>query len=327
MKILFNFIFIFCFSYFSFGKTIVVVASQMTIKESVKQANPYDTLLVKNGYYKENQIVIEIPLFIIGENFPLIDANFENEIFTIKSKNVLVQGFHLINIGKTSIIDWAAIKVLEVSDVSIISNHIERGYFGIYLSACQKCFVQNNLIEGNPSEEQNTGNGIHSWKCDSIEIENNTVFGHRDGIYFEFVTNSLVQNNFCSKNIRYGLHFMFSHKNAYENNIFRNNGAGVAVMYTKGMTMRNNHFDENLGSSSYGLLLKDISDSQIENNTFSKNTTGIFMEGTNRCHISNNAFFENGWAIRMQANCDANVLIDNSFNNNSFDIATNGSVV
>jgi hypothetical protein len=29
-----------------------------------------------------------------------------------------------------------------------------------------------------------------------MKIENNNVTGHRDGIYFEFVTNSTIQNNF-----------------------------------------------------------------------------------------------------------------------------------
>lgn len=308
------------------AKTIIVSAGE-SIGNALKMAQPYDTIWVKNGYFKENQLTITQPLSIIGENFPVVDANFENEIFTIKSNNVLIQGFHFINIGKTATIDWAAVKVLESAYVRVIGNHIERGYFGIYLSASRLCTVENNLVEGNPSEEQNTGNGIHGWKCDSVFISNNQVRGHRDGIYLEFTTNSNVLQNFCEKNIRYGLHFMFSHNNAYKNNTFSNNGAGVAVMYTKNVTMQNNHFDANLGSAAYGLLLKDISDSHIENNTFNNNTVGIFMEGTSRCQFLHNQFSENGWAVKLQASCDDNRFVQNNFTKNSFDIATNGSVV
>lgn len=326
-QILSIFLIVNCFFLSLKANTIIVESGKMTIHEAISQSSDFDTVLVKNGYFKENQLVVTKPLIIIGENFPVVDANFENEIFTIKSNKVIIQGFHFINIGKTATIDWAAVKVLEAEDVQVIGNHIERGYFGIYLSACRKCTVYGNLIMGNPSEEQNTGNGVHAWKCDSISIQNNQVEGHRDGVYFEFVTNSWINTNLCTKNIRYGLHFMFSHNNAYEFNTFKNNGAGVAVMYTKKMTMKNNHFDENLGAAAYGLLLKDISDSYIEGNTFNKNTAGVFMEGTSRCVFKNNQFSNNGWAIRVQASCDDNTFTFNDFTRNTFDIATNGSIV
>lgn len=212
----------------AFGKTLEVAAGG-SIQQAIALAQPFDTILVKNGYYFDNQLVINRPLSIIGENFPIIDAQYQNEIFTIKSNNVTIKGFHLMNIGKTALIDWAAIKILEAKNVRVINNHIENGYFAIYLSASQNCTIQGNLITGKPSEEQNTGNGIHAWKSDSLNIFNNEIRGHRDGIYFEFVTNSIIQNNLSTGNIRYGLHFMFSHNDTYTDNTIRDNGAGVAV--------------------------------------------------------------------------------------------------
>src|SRR5690606_10390820 len=124
------------------------------------------------------------------------------------------------------------------------------------------------------------GNGIHLWKCHHITVDGNTIEGHRDGIYFEFVTNSLIVNNHSEGNIRYGLHFMFSHDDEYRNNAFVNNGAGVSVMYTKGVRMIDNTFSRNWGASSYGLLLKDIRDSFVTGNKFIENSTAIFMEGS-----------------------------------------------
>lgn len=43
-----------------------------------------------------------------------------------------------------------------------------------------------------------------------------------------------------------------------------------------------NTFEDNWGDSSYGVLLKEISDSYLSGNKFLYNTTGIFMDGTNR---------------------------------------------
>jgi nitrous oxidase accessory protein len=148
-----------------------------------------------------------------------------------------------------------------------------------YTWRLEKCEVVSNEIISNAVSENFSGNGIHLWKCDSMLVSGNSITGHRDGIYFEFVTRSRVVNNHSEGNIRYGLHFMFSNYDDYENNTFKNNGAGVAVMYTKFVKMTGNRFEENWGPNSYGLLLKDINDAVIEHNTFYKNTTGLYSEG------------------------------------------------
>jgi nitrous oxidase accessory protein len=91
--------------------------------------------------------------------------------------------------------------------------------------------------------------------------------------------------------------------------------------------MRENRFEENWGSSAYGILLKDISDSEIVGNVFLKNTIGIYMEGSSRIEFKNNTFRENGWALKLMASCDQNTFQANNFTQNTFDISTNGRTV
>jgi nitrous oxidase accessory protein len=188
-------------------------------------------------------------------------------------------------------------------------------------------FISNNTITGTPKTEQSSGNGIHLWKCDKIVIEDNNIQGHRDGIYFEFVTNSTIQNNNSHNNIRYGLHFMFSNNDSYLKNTFNNNGAGVAVMFSHHVIMQGNTFEHNWGASAYGLLLKEISDSHIIKNNFTQNTVAILMEGTNRIEVYKNSFKNNGWATRVQASCSDNTFHHNNFIGNTFDVATNGTMM
>ena len=127
--------------------------------------------------------------------------------------------------------------------------------------------------------------------------------------------------------MRYGLHFMFSNNDAYISNVFENNGAGVAVMFSSHVKMIHNYFEENWGDGAYGLLLKEISDSYIENNRFVKNTVSIFMEGVNRIQLEKNVFESNGWAMKIQASCTDVVVENNNFRYNTFDVGTNGSLV
>ncbi len=305
----------------------IPVTPQTGIGRALARAASGDTLRIGPGLYREHSLVVDKPLTIIGIGFPIIDAQRRGELFTVRADNVLIQGVDLRNVGVTSTIDWAAVKVLEARQVRVIGNRIRNCYFGVYLSASANCLVQGNDIVGHPSTEQTTGNGIHAWKCDRVQITQNRISGHRDGVYFEFVTNSNVQHNRSFGNIRYGLHFMFSHRNAYIGNTFRDNGAGVAVMYTKDVIMRDNVFAHNWGSAAYGLLLKDIADSQIDHNTFTKNTVGIYMEGCSRIRATQNRFSENGWGLRVQANCNENQFSKNQFLGNTFDLATNGNTV
>ncbi len=102
---------------------------------------------------------------------------------------------------------------------------------------------------------------------------------------------------------------------------------GVAVMFTKQVVMMNNTFEENWGDAAYGILFKELSDCYLSGNTFIRNTTGIFFDGSNRVTIERNLFKANGWGMRMQANCMDNVIATNNFIGNTFDVATNGSLM
>lgn len=298
-----------------------------TIREGIALAKAGDTLLISAGRYREGNLILEKPLTLIGENFPVLDGENKYEILTIHAQHVVIQGFRFIDTGIASINDLAAIKILESKFVSILDNRFENTFFGIYFASSSDCLVDNNQLTANAEAEHQIGNGIHLWKCQRMTIRNNRIKGQRDGIYFEFVTDSHIINNYSEGNMRYGLHFMFSNDDEYRDNTFINNGAGVAVMYTKGVKMIHNTFEHNWGSSSYGLLLKDIRDSFVLDNVFKENSIGIFMEGSSRNEIKNNEFVKNGYALRLQASCDDNVFEHNNFRQNTFDLVTNGSLV
>jgi len=318
----------FC-SLYSFAGVIKVgkKESYKNITEAVAAAKNGDTVLVNSGHYFEKNLVISKSIVLKGIDHPVLDGENQFENISIKTNNVVVDGFLLQHTGVSSLVDFAAIKIYNCRNVTVINNIIRDAFFGIYSQYGTHCLIKNNLLTAFSKEEQRSGNGIHCWKSDSMQIIGNSVSGHRDGIYFEFVTNSVIWRNSSFKNLRYGLHFMFSNDDAYITNIFENNGAGVAVMFSKGVKMFNNYFKENWGDASYGILLKEINDSYIENNHFEKNTSAIFAEGANRIVLRKNVFRYNGWAFKIQASCSDITLENNNFLGNTFDIGTNGSLV
>lgn len=298
-----------------------------SIHEAIAAANDGDTVWVENGVYKEKNILINKSIVLLGNDFPVLDGEHKYEIISIKANGVTVKGFKIIHSGVSSIEDIAAIKIYSCRSVIVSGNIFEDTFFGVYSQAGNNCLIENNKLTGIATTEQQSGNGIHCWKSDSMRIIGNTITGHRDGIYFEFTTNSVIWRNLSYNNIRYGLHFMFSHNDAYICNVFQNNGAGVSVMFTHGVKMFNNIFEENWGDAAYGMFLKEITDSYITGNKFIRNTSGIYMEGTNRIRVEKNEFSDNGWGMKIQASCQDNVITNNNFLSNTFDIGTNGSLV
>jgi nitrous oxidase accessory protein len=311
-----------------FSNSIIVGSNQsvQSLKKAIEIAKDKDSILLMPGVYKEGSLLITRSITLLGQNNPVLDGENKYEILLISGKNITIKGIQFRNSGYSSMNDYASIKLIDASNITLENNTITGAYFAIHISNTSYATVRNNNISGNPRSEQLTGNAIHLWKSNHALIENNHVQGHRDGIYFEFVTYSTIRNNLSEKNIRYGLHFMFSNDDDYVNNIFRDNGAGVAVMYSKKVLIKDNHFEQNWGPSSYGILLKEISDSHIEHNTFVKNSVGLHLEGTNRIEIEKNIFKENGWAIKVQASCEDNNFHNNNFTGNSFDVGTNGSI-
>lgn len=329
MKIFISIIFLLisCFWTFeSYAKIIKIYPGFKSIQNLINEAHNGDTLLVQPGNYKQHDIIIKNKIALIGIGLVIIDAENKFQVFTIYSDSVIIQGFVIQNIGKAGMSDMAGIKIINAKNVIIIHNKFFNNTFAVYLQNASYCFVLENFIHSDSKNELNGGNGIHAWKCDHLFIKGNTISGQRDGIYFEFVTDSRIVENKSSSNLRYGLHFMFSHNDIYLHNSFKDNGAGVAVMYSKGVIMDNNEFLHNWGDACYGLLLKEISESKIEHNRFSKNTIGIHMESTTKVDVMHNLFIDNGWALRVQASCTGSNVIENNFIGNSFDVATNGTL-
>jgi len=156
-----------------------------------------------------------------------------------------------------------------------------------------------------------------------VTLADNQIGGFRDGIYFEFVHDTDVLRNRSEGNLRYGLHFMFSDSCRYENNVFRDNNSGVAVMYSRGIGIVNNRFERSWGSAAYGLLLKEILGGEVSGNVFSQNSTGLYLEGSAHLAIRDNDFLQNGWAAKVLADAEDDHFTGNRFAGNAFDVSTN----
>lgn len=320
---------IFCFAITSlFAQQIEVcnTCAIKSIKKAIAKADKHATIVIKKGNYNEYDILIDKPLTIIGKNNPIVDGGRKGYIFIIKSDSVSISNLKIKNVGQSYTKDYAGIYISKSKYFTIKEIVLETVFFGVLVEKSHHGIIKNNHISSNAKDEASSGNGVHMWHSSNIVVENNELHNLRDGIYFEFVSESTIKNNNSHHNIRYGLHFMFSNHNEYSDNIFTKNGSGVAVMFSKFINMKNNIFKENWGSASYGLLLKEIYDAEITHNIFEQNTIAILAEGSTRINYFKNNFISNGWAVKVSGACYTNIFKQNNFSNNAFDVSYNSKL-
>lgn len=308
--------------------TVVHVGGSMSqaapsISAALSRVARYGTVIVHAGVYTEITLVILRPVRIQGMPGAVLDGQGERGLVIINSDSVELRGLTFRNTGSSHTDDRAAVRIFESTACVVERNHFVSTFFALHLQRVDGCTVRGNRMQGLAGSQSTTGNGVHVWSSRNVRVENNTITGHRDGIYFEFSRHATAQRNVVTESLRYGLHFMFSDSCAYESNRFVANRSGVAVMYAKHVRIADNLFSDARNSASYGLLLKEINDSQIVGNDFLNNTIAVHLEGANRNDISGNRFEANGWAMRLLADAQENQIRDNSFFRNVFDVSTN----
>jgi nitrous oxidase accessory protein len=294
-----------------------------TVAAALRLARAGDTVVVTPGVYHEPRLEVTVPVTILGQGDAVLDGGGAHEVLTLRADGITVRGLTIRNVGASFTEDRAGIRLDRVRGCVIAGNRLIGTFFGIYAARASDCVISGNLIEGRGTRQTAAGNGIHLFSSRGFTVEGNRIRGHRDGIYLEFSGHATILGNDSRANLRYGLHFMYSDSCEYRRNVFAGNGAGVAVMYSRRVTMADNRFENNWGPAAYGLLLKEIKDSRIAGNVMARNTVGLFAEGVDRSDIVGNQFLRNGWAIRLMADATDNSFRRNRFEGNTFDVATN----
>lgn len=293
------------------------------VGEALAAAPAFARVVVAAGTYREATLSISRPVQLEGEPGAVLDGQGAHTVLVVQADDVTVEGLTFANTGASQVEERAGLRVKLSRRCRIERNTFIATAFGIYLEKTVGCAVTGNTLRGTGRGQMSSGNGIHAWYSDSVTVRDNHIREHRDGIYFEFVKRGRVEGNVSEHSARYGMHFMFSDDCRYERNIYRRNGNGVAVMYSRGVTMVANTFEQNWGSAAYGLLLKDINDSRVSGNRFLGNSVGLYLEDAGRNDVRNNTFRGNGWALKVMASAQGNTFEGNIFERNAFDVGTN----
>ena len=306
---------------------LIQFANAESLQSQIDRTAPGATLNVPSGTY-EGAIVISKPVTLVGIGSCVIQGNGKGKVVHIAADGVTLRGFRIRSSGLRLFDDDAAVFVTG-NGASIEANIIEDSLHGVYLKKANDTRVVGNRIAGKTTIAAETGsieagigvspencdlvanrrgNGIHQWNCERGVIAGNDISEARDGIYFSFTNHTRC--------VRYGLHYMYSDDNTFVGNVFSENAAGAALMFSKRLEIRNNRFVNNRGFRAYGLIFQSMDDCRLESNSIEHNAVGLSFNQCNRNRMIGNTVAHNYIGLRFGSNSDENGFSTNRFTRN-----------
>lgn len=267
------------------------------------------------------------PLTIDGGGRVIIDAGDKGSVFTLATDGAVLRGIHLTGSGDSHDTEDACLEIRGHRNVAE-NLDIDNCLFGIDLRQSNENTIRNNRITSKPLELGVRGDGLRLWYSMKNRVEGNSLIDSRDFVVW-YSDGNIIRNN-LGRRSRYSMHFMFAQSNLVEGNRFYDNAVGIYVMYTDGVTIRNNIISHANGATGMGIGFKEASNTVVEGNDIIYCATGIgsdlspFQPDSN-IWIRNNRIAYNGIGILFNSARSGNIVTDNVFEGNLTHVAVNGA--
>jgi parallel beta-helix repeat protein len=255
---------------------------------------PGGTLRLPAGTYHGN-VVIDIPVRIVGVGRPTIVGDGSGSTITIRAPGTVLSGVDVRGSGPGPVDDPAGIRV-EADDVAITDVGVTEAYIGIAVSGADRVRLEANTITGRrdaaiggevhalghdqPGADRaaGRGDGIWLWNVDGALIRGNRISNARDGIFVSYGSHALLDGNHVETS-RYAVHSMFARDLTLAENTFEQNLSGAVLMYGgPALLLRNTIIDNRSAATGFGVLVKDIATAELVENVVARNKVGLHLE-------------------------------------------------
>jgi nitrous oxidase accessory protein len=298
-------------------------AETSPLQQLIDKAPAGSTVEIAAGTYR-GDLVIDRPLRLIGRGRPRLVGSGHGSVVRIRADDVVIDGFDIDGLGGGDLGRDASGIHVAAARATIRDCRIVNTLFGVYLREANDATVERSIIHGIPGKDPGEkGSGIHVWDTVGFRLVGNELVDVRDGFYIQSSSHGFIAHN-TAHDLRYGLHYMFSDDNVFEDNVFAHGAAGTALIYSRRITFRRNRFLHNRGFASVGLLLKACDDVVAEDNLIADNARGVFLEGSYRNALRRNIVSESDTAIVLYDSSAENVFEGNAFIGNLTPLTLSG---
>lgn len=288
-------------------------------------------------------VVIDQALTIEGVGMPIIVGDGSGTVVTVTAPGATLRGIHVTGSGNGPGGQPAGIRVaadgVELDDVVVGDS-----YIGIAVDNVAKVRILDSLVLGRSNvgiggeghavdgshdghESGGRGDGISIWDSEAVLVRGTLIQDVRDGIYASFGSSILIDGNTVTGS-RYAVHTMFSKGLVVIENRFEHNLSGVVLMYGGPADVVRNGIRANISpATGFGLLLKDVADARVVQNTILDNKVGLHLDGpaggAEPIQITANTVAENQFGVMIYPSASATFMA-NSFVDNLVQVAQQG---
>lgn len=282
-----------------------------SLQAVIDAAAPGDTIRLAPGRY-DGPLLIERKLALLGEPGAVLTGPGKGSVVTVTAPDVQIRGMEITGSGLDVPAMDSAILVRESAPrADIRDNHLVDNLFGVYLHGAAGSVVEDNVITGRKDLRlAEAGNGVSIWNAPDAKVIGNSISHGRDGIFVKVSKRNTFENNTFS-DLRFAIHYMYTHDSRIAGNRSRGNHVAWAIMYSERLEIRNNVSDDD---RDHGLMLNSTNASQVVGNTVrGGGEKCVFVYNANVNRIVENWFEGCPIGIHFTAGSEGNVMTGNAF--------------
>lgn len=293
------------------AEVLSVPPGKGTLAQAIAAAGPGDTLMLEPGLFA-GPVTIDRALTIDGQGAATIDGGGQGTVVTVTAADVTLRGLTVQGSGNAHPDLDSGIKLTRTAArVLVEGNRVTGNLHGIDVHGARDSVVRGNTITGRQDAHMNTrGNGVYVWNAPGTVVEGNVIRFGRDGIFANASKENTFRGNLM-RDLRFAVHYMYTHRSEVSGNVSVGNHLGFAIMYSDRVVVRDNL---SLNDRSHGVMLNFANNSDVTGNLVRGGPEKCtFIYNAHRNLIVGNRFQGCGIGIHFTAGSERNTLTGNAF--------------
>lgn len=287
------------------------IAAGENLERAIDRAAAGDVLHLAAGRHA-GPVVIDKKLSLLGRPGATLEGDGKGSVITLTAPGVTVRGLTIRGSGiDVPAMDSAILVRQRARGALIEDNRLEGNLFGVYLHGAAKSVVRANTIVGRDDLRlSESGNGVSIWNAPGAKVIGNDIRYGRDGIFVNISKRNEFRDNTFT-DLRFAIHYMYTHDSKVIGNVSRGNHVGWALMFSDRLEIRDNI---SVDDRDHGLLLNYVNNSQVTGNVVrgSRNKC-LFIYNAHKNQVAGNHFENCPIGIHFTAGSERNEVYGNAF--------------
>ena len=269
-------------------------------------------MLILHAGRHAGPVVLDRPLTLEGEPGAVIDGGGRGSAVTITGEGATLRGLTITGSGDSHQDIDSGVQLTRTARGALIEgNRILGNLYGIDIHGARDSIARGNVIEGRRDPRMNErGNGVYVWNAPGAVVEGNEIRWGRDGIFVNASRRNVFRGNLF-RDLRFAVHYMYTHDSEVSGNVSIGNHLGFAVMYSDRVRILNNL---SLRDREHGVMLNYANGGDVAGNLVRGGAAKCtFIYNAHKNLIAGNRFEGCGIGIHFTAGSERNAITGNAF--------------